>query len=300
MRWSLVCVLGFSLAVPDRAAADVDSYCVYSLEWLVDASQSVQLVTVVRGDDPGTGGPTARVKRVERVLKAAGETPEPAAADLSAAVRAAGEHRVLLFLRPAPKKPTPEVLSVIPLDTWRVPVNPAERAAAFRGAIPEGFGRPRMTGSERCVAIDRTGRVLVDPNEVIRVIERRAREHPKRVTDAGFLAPRGEELEDQNSIYFVLAPFDPDEREVFLKQLRSPSGIDRATAAGCLAHYPDAAVIAALKDCLTDDYHNAQLVADGPGGQPRTAEVYVVRRAAYGSLRKLNVDVPKPALESRR
>src|SRR5262249_28273869 len=149
------------------------------------------------------------------------------------------------------------------------------RSAAYREAIAEGFGRPRMTDSDRCVAIDRTGRVLVDPEEVTRVVEKRARQHPKRGTDDGFLAPRGGELEDHKSVYFVLAPYDHEEREVFLKQLRSPSGIDRAAAAGHLAHYPDAGVIAALKACLTDDYNNTQLVDDGPGRRPRAASVYV-------------------------
>ena len=296
MRWFMVGVIGLCLVVPDRAAADVDSYCVYSLEWLVDASQSVQLVSVVRGED----SKTVQIKRVERILKGTRETPGLAADDLSDAVRSGGEQRVLLFLRTVPKKTTSELLYVIPLGAWKVPTKTAERAAAFRAAIPEGFGRPRTTGSDRCVAIDRTGRVLVDPGEVIRVIEKRAQEHPKRVNDAGFLAPRGEELEDQNSVYFVFAPFDPVEREVFLKHLRSPSGLDRAKAADSLAHYPDAGVIAALKHCLSDDYHNAQLVASEQDGQPRTAEVYIVRRAAYESLRKLKVDVPKPELEYRR
>jgi hypothetical protein len=298
MRWIFVCAIGFGLAVPGRAAADVDSYCVYSLEWLVDASQSVQLATVSQEKNPGAR--TARIKRVERVLKAAGETPEPAAADLSAALTAAGEHRVLLFLRPAPGKPTPEVLYVVYLNKWALPANPAARSAAYREAIPEGFPRPRMTGSDRCVAIDRAGRVLVDPDEVIKLVERRAKQHPKRLADAGFLAPRGEELEDQNSVYYVFAPFDPEEREVFLKQLRGPDGVARATAAGHLAHYPDAGVIAALKKCLTDDFYNTQSVDDGPGGRPRSASVYIVRRAAYESLRKLNQDVPKPELEHRR
>jgi hypothetical protein len=94
-------------------------------------------------------------------------------------------------------------------------------------------------------------------------------------------------------------PYDPEERGEFLKKLRSPDGIDRATAAGHLAHYPDAEVIAALKKCLTDDYYNNQHIDDDSGGPPRSANVYVVRRAAYQSLRQLNVEVPKPDLEYR-
>jgi hypothetical protein len=157
-----------------------------------------------------------------------------------------------------------------------------------------------MTDLARCVAIDRAGRILVDPEEVIRVVEKRAGQHPRRVTDAGFWVPRGEQLEDQNSVYYLFAPYDPEERATFLKQLRSTDGLERAAAADHLAHYSDAEVIAALKSCLTDDYHNAQAVEDIPGSRPRDAEVYVVRRAAYESLRKLKQDVPKPKLEYRR
>ena len=302
MRWNLVWVfcLSLSLAAAGRAAADVDSYCVYSLEWLVDASQSVQLATVRREKDPGTDVWTVRMKLVERVLKEAEVTPEPAAADLTAAVRAAGEHRVLLFLRRDAEKPTPEILYVIYLNEWTLPVGPVALSAALREAIPEGFNKPRMTDSNRCVAIDRTGKVFVDSAEVVESVERRARKHPKRVTDAGFWAPRGELLEDQNSVYFVRAPYDPDERATFLKQLRGPSGQDRAAAAGHLAHYADAEVIAALKACLTDDYYNSQTIEDGPSRRPRDASIYVVRQEAYESLRKLKQDVPKPQLEHRR
>jgi hypothetical protein len=291
MRWCFMGVLGLLLAVPGRAAADVDSYCVYSLEWLVDASESVQLVTVRRGE----GKPAVRIQRVEQTLKGAKDAPGLENVDLSEAVRTAGEQRVLLFLRTSPQKTSSELLCVIPLNKWKVPEKAVERATAYREAIPEGFGRPRTTGSDRCVAIDRTGRVLVDPDEVIRVIERRAKEHPKRIDEAGFLAPRGQELEDQNSAYFVMAPFDPIEEEAFLKQLHSPSGLERAKAADYLGHYPRARVIAALKQSLTDDFHNAQQV----DGQSHTAEIYIVRQAAYESLRKLNVNVPKPEMEFR-
>src|SRR5262249_18056303 len=141
---------------------------------------------------------------------------------------------------------------------------------------------------------------LVDPEEVTRVVEKRARQHPKRGTDDGFLAPRGGELEDHKSVYFVLAPYDHEEREVFLKQLRSPSGIDRAAAAGHLAHYPAAGLTAPPKASLADDYTNPHLVDAAPGRRPGAASVYVVRRAAYESPRKLNVDVPKPDLDPRR
>jgi hypothetical protein len=304
MRWKMMPAICFSvfclsLATENRAAADVDSYCVHSLEWLVDASQSVLMASVRREKDPGTDAWTVRVKLVERVLKAAGDAREPAAADLSAAVRAAGEHRVLLFLRPAAGKATPEVLYVVYLSEWTLPAEPAALAAALREAIPEGFDRPQMTNSDRCVAIDRTGRVLVDPDEVIRGVENRARQHPKRVTDAGFWAARGDALEDPNSVYFVRAPYDADERATFLKQLRSPDGLERAAAADHLGHYSDAEVVAALKACLRDDYFNSQTVADGQGGS-RDANIYVVRRAAYESLRKLKQDVPKPELEHRR
>ena len=80
----------------------------------------------------------------------------------------------------------------------------------------------------------------------------------------------------------MFVPYDPEERGVFLKQLRSASGTDRAGAAHHLAHYPDAEVIAALKKCLTDDYFNDQLVDEAPGKKPRTAKIYVVR---LGGLR---------------
>jgi hypothetical protein len=233
------------------------------------------------------------------VLMGPDEKPDPAVANLSDAVTAGGENRVLLFLRPAARKGGLEVLYVIYLNREPLPAGAAERAAAYRAAIPEGYPRPKPTDSTRCVAIDRTGKVLVDPDEVVARVEKRARQHPKRFTEAGFIAPRGEELEDQNSVYFVFAPYDPEERAVFLKQLQSASGTDRAGAAHHLAHYPDAEVIAALKKCLTDDYFNDQHIEE-PGARPRPAKIYVVRRAAYESLRQLKVEVPRPELEHRR
>ena len=121
MRWSLVCVIGLGLSATDRAAADVDSYHVYSLEWLVDASQSVQLATVVRENNPATGGARTRIKRLERVLKGAGDKSKLTDADLSAAVLADGENRVLLFLRPDPRKTTPQILYVVYLTKHVVP-----------------------------------------------------------------------------------------------------------------------------------------------------------------------------------
>lgn len=138
------------------------------------------------------------------------------------------------------------------------------------------------------------------PDEVVKLVEKRARLHPDRVTKAGFYAPRGDDLEDQSSDSNVLVPYDPEERAEFLKQVRGPAGLDRAHAAGHLAHYPDAEVIAALKKCLTDDYYNNQLVRDSPDGPERSVNVYVVRQAAYESLRQLHVKVPKPELEHRR
>jgi hypothetical protein len=294
MRWNWVSVIGFILALSNQATADVDSYYVYSLDWLTDASQSVQLATVVREQG------TTRIKSVDRVLKGAVDMAVPAAEDLSAAVTAGGENRVLLFLRPVPKKRTPEVLYVVYLNNHLAPADPVARAAAYRAALPEGFDRPSPTDSTKCIAIDRTGRVLVDPEAVVKLVEKRAQQHPKRITDAGFYAPRGDELEDQNTDYNVFVPYDPDERGEFLKKVRNSAGVDRAKAATHLAHYPDAEVIAALKKCLTDDYHNNQTVLDNPGNTPRGAEIYIVRRAAYQSLRQLKVEVPKPELEHRR
>src|SRR5687768_4778598 len=87
MCWRLVCVVAFGLIVPNRAGADVDSYTVYSLEWLVDASRSVWVATVVRDKDG-----TTRIKSVDRVLKGPDEKPDPAVANLSDAVTAGGEN----------------------------------------------------------------------------------------------------------------------------------------------------------------------------------------------------------------
>ncbi len=70
MRTLFIAAVAFGLASPGQAVADTYSYFYYSLEWLIDASDSIVEATVV--PSPYTGNPSgskATVKSVARVLK---------------------------------------------------------------------------------------------------------------------------------------------------------------------------------------------------------------------------------------
>jgi hypothetical protein len=119
--------------------------------------------------------------------------------------------------------------------------------------------------------------------------------HPKRVSDEGFYAKRGKQLEDNESDYNVLVPYEPEFRAGFLKELISENGWDRYVAVLRLRHYRDDEVIAALKKCLTDDFVcELRIKPDDPS---RHKPYFAVRKAAYEALRAWNVDVPRPELE---
>ena len=81
MHRHLVLAAVITLSLPAGAVADVDSYHVYSLEWLVDASDSVQMVSVE--DEPGATPRSADIDVVRRAAceslrKLRVEVPRPA------------------------------------------------------------------------------------------------------------------------------------------------------------------------------------------------------------------------------
>ena len=288
MRYSLLIVVAVSLGVTNRASADVYSYYVSSLEALTDASTLVVLGTVQRKG-------TTTLKDVERAVKGTADKPFPAIENLSKVVTAADENRALLFLRPAAKPPALEVHYVIYLNKHTIPPK-ADKVAYYQGLFPQhsSAGEPKSFHGSRCAAIDKTGNVIIDPDAVVKAVEARVKLHPKRVSDDGFYAKHGEQLEDNESDYNVLVPFDPEFKKDFLKQLGSKSGWDRYIAAQRLSHYKEQDVIAALKKCLDDDYvAELRTNADPEKRKP----YYAVRKAAYEALKAWDIDVPRPELD---
>jgi hypothetical protein len=296
MRYSLLLAVAVSLGAPNRARADVYSYYVSSLESLTDASTVIVLGTVVREKAAGAKEATTHLKGVERAVKGTADKPFPAIENLSRIVKAPGENRVLLFLRPAAKPPALEVDYIIYLNKHTVPAN-ADRAGYYRSLLPHHTSawEPKSFHSTHCIAVEKTGNVLIDPESVIKAVEARVKLHPKRVSDECFYAKRGQQLEDNESDYNVLVPYDPEFRKDFLEELGSDHGWYRYVAVLHLSHYKDDEVIAALKKCLTDDYVcELRIKPDDPG---RPKPYFAVRRAAYEALRAWNIDVARPELE---
>jgi hypothetical protein len=296
MRYSLLLAVAVSLGATNRAKADLYSYYVSSLEALTDASSVIVVGTVVREKAADAKQATTRLTKVERAVKGTAGEPFPAIENLSQIVTARGENRVLLFLRPAAKPPALEVHYVIYLNKHTLPKN-QDRAASYRSLLPHHTSawEPKSFHSDLCIAIEKTGNVLIDPEVVIKAVEERIKLHPKRVSGEGFYAKRGEQLEDSESDYNVLVPYDPEFRKGFLAELHSEHGGARYLAVEDLSHYEDDEVIAALKKCLTDDYV-CELRA-GPDGRGRPKPYFAVRKAAYEALRAWKIDVARPELE---
>ena len=296
MRYSLLLAVTVSLCATNHAKADLYSYYVSSLESLTDASPVVVLGTVVREQQASAKKATTRLKGVERAVKGTADKPFPAIENLSKVVTAPGKNRVLLFLSPAATPAALKVDYVIYLNKHTVPAN-ASRAAYYQSLLP-GYSsawEPMRFHSARCIVIDKTGNVLIDPASVIKAVEARVKLHPKRVSDEGFYAKRGQQLEDDESDYNVLVPYDPEFRKSFLKQLSSKYGWDRYVAVLRLGHYKDDEVIAALKKCLTDTYVCKLRVK--PDDPSRHKPYFAVRKAAYAALRAWNIDITRPELE---
>jgi hypothetical protein len=184
MRYLLLLVVAVSLGVTNRAKGDLYSYYVSSLESLTDASTVVVLRTVVREQEGGAKKATTRLEDVGRAVKGTAGKPFPPIRNLSKVVTAPGENRVLLFLSRAAKLPAVEVGYVIYLNKHAVPANPG-RVAYYRSILPghTSAWEPKGFHSARCIAIDKEGNVLIDPEAVIKAVEARVKLHPKRVSD---------------------------------------------------------------------------------------------------------------------
>jgi hypothetical protein len=296
MRYSLLLAVAVSLGATDRASADTYLYHVYSLEALTDGSETVVVAKVVFERAAGGRKGTARIKEVERVLKGAAGKALPEVVNFSAVVTAAGESRAALFLAPADKPKALEVTYVVYLNKHDVPAK--DRPAYFAGVLPQfhpSSGEPMAFTDSRCVAIDKGGKVLTDPDAVVKRIEARAKQHPKRVVDSGFFADIGDDvLLKEDVIYRVLTPFDPEFKKDFLKELGHKHGWNRYLAVSRLSHYKDQEVIAALKKCLADDFVGELPTESDPS---KRKPYYAVRKVAYEALKAWDIDVPRPELD---
>lgn len=296
MRYLIPLAVAVSLGAANRAAADTYLYHVYSLEALTDGSETVVVAKVVFERAAGARKGTARIKEVERVLKGAADKALPEVANLSAVVTAPGENRAVLFLVPGGRAKTLAVTYIVYLNKHDVPAK--DRPAYYAGVLPQfhpSSGEPMDFSGSRCVAIDKGGKVLTDPDAVVKRVEGRAKQQPKRVPDSGFFADIGDEvLLKEDVIYRVLTPYDPEFKKDFLKQLGNKNGLNRYLAAVRLSHYKAEDVIAALKKCLDDDFVAVLTTESDPS---KRKPYYAVRKAAYEALQAWGVDVARPELE---
>ncbi len=195
--WKLLVVaVVCGLVWPGSAVADTYSYYYYSLEWLVDASDSIVEATVV--PSPFKGNPnksTATVKTVCRKLKQVGKAGPAEGAELATHVAAGEGHRVLLFTRPAAKQPGEQVVYCVYLTPDATPEG--KRGDPFARLPSHSSAWERLAFSvPTCVAIDRNGKVLTDPAAVVRLVEARVKADPKRVSADGRTVKCGPKVDD--------------------------------------------------------------------------------------------------------
>lgn len=194
MRALFVLLLSLSLTGP--LLADTYSYYYFSLEWLVDASDSIVEATVV--PSPYTGNPsgsTIHVKSITRVLKQVGNDGPVEGANLPCHLAGGTEHRVLLMTRPAPDQSGKRICYCVYLT--------AETKPEVRKVDPFGF-LPFHTSTfgpvpfrhPRCVAIDQETRVLTNPDAVLRLVEARIKANPKHVSAEGRNIKCGPKVDD--------------------------------------------------------------------------------------------------------
>jgi hypothetical protein len=208
MRRFLVLAVVWGLASPGPAVADTYSYYYYSLEWLVDASDSIVEATVV--PSPYTGNPSrskVTVKSVGRVLKQVGKASPVKGAELPCHVAAGDGHRVLLFTRPAAKQPGERVVYCVFLTADATPEG--KKRDPFTRLPSHSSAWERLAFSyPTCVAIDRTGKVLSDPDAVVRLVEARVKANPKRVSADGHYVKCGPTVDDGDD-HNLLVPDEP-------------------------------------------------------------------------------------------
>jgi hypothetical protein len=171
------------------ARADSYSYYYYSLEWLVDASDSIVEATLVPSDYKGNPSlSTATVQSVDRVLKSI-EKAGPCKGDVLpthiAGVKKGGSHKVLLFMRPVPKKANErEVLYCIYLNEADTE---EDKKVDPLNVLPwHSSSWERLEFSwPACVAINSSGKTMTDPKAVLKIVEERIKADPKRLTNEG-------------------------------------------------------------------------------------------------------------------
>jgi hypothetical protein len=208
MRKLLVLAVACGLASPAPAFADTYSYFYYSLEWLVDASDSIVEATVV--PSPYKGNPnqsTATVKSLGRVFKQVGKAGPVEGAVLPTHVARGDEHRVLLFTRPAEKRPGERVVYCVYLTADATPEGKKGDPFAVLPCHSSAWERLAFS-APTCVAIDRTGKVLTDPDAVVRLVEARVKSDPTRVSADGRYVKCGPTVDDGDD-HNLLVPGAP-------------------------------------------------------------------------------------------
>jgi hypothetical protein len=291
------------LAVFTRPArADLTSEFVRSLDWLIDSSDLVVVVEVGQ-----RGGKT--FANTEAVLKGpaqpglAGWPP----ADLAGIVAGLPRGRRLLVFARAGRGRALDVRGLVCLS----------KGPRLKGRSLEDARYVAVTGpmAERarqgvCAALTKTGEVLTEPDQVLRLVRARLARGSRVPADCDRdrveLPYSGDEYggtyhctntpwDTNNVIHHVLVPWEPEYEKALLDELRRARGAAKAAVARQLANYRTAETAAALKACLADDFVMKAVV----NGSPRAC--YPVREAAAESLRRIgHVPGPEPRPGARR
>jgi hypothetical protein len=196
MRKLFILAFALSFSLPATLRADTYSFYYYSLEWLIDASDTIVEVTLVPSAYQGNPSrSTATVKTVGRVYKQVGKVGIAEGEVLPTHLAQGETHRVLLFSRPDQKQPKERVVYCIYLAADKTPVEKKGDSFGFLPSHSSSWQRLAFSAPS-CVAIDQTGKVLTDPDEVVKLIEARIKADPKRVSSEGRYIKSGPKVDD--------------------------------------------------------------------------------------------------------
>jgi HEAT repeat protein len=271
---------------------------VCSLEWLVDSCDVIVAVEVVQAGD-------RKAARTDAVLKA---TAQPRSSDQQRAavdklVAELPRGRRLLVFGRVGKDQALTVRHAI----WMSADEP-KRARSLedaRYAVLFGLLLKDATASRVCAALTNDGKLLTEPEQVVRRVQRRVAEGSRVPADCdrerverphggdyygGAHFCPGTPFDSNELILHVLTPFEPRDEVTVRRWLRRARGAERVAAARMLANFRSPETVAALKTCLDDDYVTTH---EERGVRVRC---FAVREAAYESLCRLGVHVPQPQL----
>ncbi len=284
-------VLGLSLWA-SVSQADLYSRYVFSIEWLIDTSDVIASVKVVRGGENGKVELEDILKPVERTDNIAWITDDIVhkLKDLKTG------HRILILAEKQKGKKAVYLYISLTENALRLSTDEARLNAYFFAVF--NLESPQ----EVCAVLTKHGTLLTDPKQLLSHVRKRLKspapqywERGDSELDNGFTETPGCPVDINETINHITVPPDPEYREKSLRALAGKNGTERKEAIWRLRFWNDAEVVNALKKCLNDDYvEKVWITETGSGSVQRNS--YVVRNIAHRSLQKIGVNVPQPKL----